>query len=623
LYRRAIGISICILLICATSSSVIGNKLIEKTSNVVTLDRNTLYVGGSGPNNYTKIQYAIDDANDGDNVFVYEGEYNELIYINTTISLIGENKVTTIINGTEIETVVTVNADNVNINGFTIEKSSKYDNGIEINSAFSNISNNIFNENAYGISIDGTDNHTITGNTFFEHGDRCIEMFYSHNNIISGNLFTDTVGGAMSILYCDFGIISDNVITWAYNGIFAGWCNFFIFTNNTIIGRGQNQGILLHYSENCSALNNIINDFNEGINLYYSNYNNIYSNEITNCDYDGVFFASNSNYNVISNNILSDNEDGGITMWDDSSNNTIFGNNIKSNKYGINIKYQASSNNNIIYHNNLIDNNVNANDGGFNLWNLSYPSGGNYWSDYTGEDNDGDGIGDTELNISGGGGNKDHYPLMHPWGEQRPVANYTYFEEHGGYIFNASISYDRDGEILSYDWDFGDGSIETGITVVHSYNSSGTFDVSLIVTDDEGYKGNHSKTIDAVQNYPPDTPNIDGPDSGGWGKPYHFTFQTSDNEGSDVWYFVDWGDGKDTGWMGPYVSGDEITDSHTWTEQETFTIRCKAKDMYNIHSDWGEFEITIPRTRISTSLFHLYELLMDRFPLLERLIFFL
>jgi PKD repeat protein len=302
-------------------------------------------------------------------------------------------------------------------------------------------------------------------------------------------------------------------------------------------------------------------------------------------------------------------------MYTTSQRNIIYNNNISLNSYGINIRNHPSNNNNSMYHNNFIDNNVNALDGGSNIWNDSYPCGGNYWDDYTGNDSDGDGIGDTERNIPGGGGNKDHYPLMYPWGEQRPVANYTYFEEFGGYVFDASLSYDRDGDVVSYEWDFGDGATSQGMTVSHAYNESGTYDITLTTTDNEGYKGNLTKTIDAVKNYPPDTPSIDGPSSGGWGKPYHFTFQSSDNEGSDVWYYVDWGDGKDTGWMGPYVSGEEITDSHTWTEQETFTIRCKAKDMYNVHSDWAEFEITIPR--VGTSSYHW---LWERFPMLERLL---
>ena len=60
---------------------------------------NTLYVGGSGPNNYTKIQDAVDNASDGDTVYVFNGTYYENVFIGRSINLIGENKDTTIIDG--------------------------------------------------------------------------------------------------------------------------------------------------------------------------------------------------------------------------------------------------------------------------------------------------------------------------------------------------------------------------------------------------------------------------------------------------------------------------------------------------------------------------------------------
>jgi len=72
----------------------------EKTQS--TSRGNWLYVGGSGPGNYTRIQDAIDNASDwGDTVFVYDDSspYYEFLIINKSISLIGENKDTTIIKG--------------------------------------------------------------------------------------------------------------------------------------------------------------------------------------------------------------------------------------------------------------------------------------------------------------------------------------------------------------------------------------------------------------------------------------------------------------------------------------------------------------------------------------------
>jgi len=623
LYRRAIGLIICILIISAISSSVIGTKLVENTNNVVFYNRDILYVGGSGPNNYSKIQYAIDDASDGDTVFVFEGKYYEQIYINTTINLIGENKATTVINGSKIGNVITVNAGYVNINGFKIEKSDRYGNGVEVKSYNCNISDNIFDDNGYGIKTTDTNNHTFTGNTFQNQAERCIRIDNSHNNTISDNYFIDTPG-AISITYSNYSIISDNLLNWNYFNIGTGWCYYLEITNNIIVGKGRRAGIDLYYSDYCNISGNSVGNCDWGLWLEYSKYNNVYGNEFTNCDYDGIFFYQRAKFNVVSNNIVSGNEDCGINIWDVSDNNTIYCNTISSNTYGIYIKFDTNCNNNIIYHNNLIDNNQNGLDGCSNNWNIDYPFGGNYWDDYTGDDKNrsqnqdipgSDGIGDTEHNLPGGGGNKDYYPLMYPWGKQKPVANYTYFEEYGGYVFNASTSYDRDGEVLYYEWDFGDGTIDNGIVVSHAFNDSGEYDVILTITDDEGYNGNHTKAIDVVKNNPPDTPTIDGPDSGKWGKPYYFTFQSSDIEGSEIWYYIDWGDGTPTSWMGPYVSGYELSDAHTWGTQDSYVVRCKAKDVYGIQSDWAEHEITIPRTRASSYLWFL-----ERFPMLQRLL---
>jgi hypothetical protein len=74
---------------------------------------------------------------------------------------------------------------------------------------------------------------------------------------------------------------------------------------------------------------------------------------------------------------------------------------------------------NIIHHNNFLNNKEKQAfelGGPINIWDNGYPSGGNYWSDYTGEDNNGDGIGDTPYEIPEGT-NEDRYPLMYPWEE--------------------------------------------------------------------------------------------------------------------------------------------------------------------------------------------------------------
>jgi nitrous oxidase accessory protein NosD len=98
-------------------------------------------VPGEGPDNpkenYTSIQDAIDNATVGDTVFVYNGTYYENVIVYVTINLTGEDWNTTIIDGQWNGDVIRVEADYVNITGFTVKRSgnqssSPYDSGIEL-----------------------------------------------------------------------------------------------------------------------------------------------------------------------------------------------------------------------------------------------------------------------------------------------------------------------------------------------------------------------------------------------------------------------------------------------------------------------------------------------------------
>jgi len=623
MYKKIIIFIICIILVSSSISSINGVKIEKRIPDITFYNRNILYVGGEGPNNYSKIQNAIDAAFDGDTVFVYNGIYYEIITINTTINLKGEDKKTTIINGSEIGIVVTINANFVNITGFTFQKSNFYKYAIEVKSDYNNISNNIFIDNGYGIYSIGTNNNTIKENTFSNHRWTCIYVLESNENIITDNYFNNNDPGlGVSIGYSDSSIISNNYFSWTKYGISTGFCNNLVIVNNNLIGKSIETAIDLDYTNSSIISDNNIDSWTTGIQIDSSNYNLIIGNNIMNCDFYGYFGYGiycdvESNYNNLSSNVLLNNING-IYMSNFCFGNRICGNNFTSNDYGIYIKYQTSCNNNTIFHNNFDDNNVNALDGCSNIWNIIYPNGGNFWDDYTGNDSNGDGIGDIALNLPGGGGNKDYFPLMYPWGQQRPVANYTYFEEYGGYVFNSSSSYDRDGEVVSFEWDFGDGTTDSEMVVSHAFNESGVYDITVIVTDNDGYKGILTKTIDVVKNYPPDTPTIDGPSSGKWGKPYYFTFQSSDNENSEIWYYIDWGDEHNSGWMGPFASGDEISEPHTWGSQDSYVVRCKVKDVYDFESDWSEFEIEIPRTRASS--YPWIEWFLEYYPILGRLL---
>jgi len=102
-----------------------------------------------------------------------------------------------------------------------------------------------------------------------------------------------------------------------------------------------------------------------------------------------------------------------------------------------------------------------------------------------------------------------------------------------------------------------------------------------------------------IGNHPPDPPIIDGPAEGTAGEEYEYTFLSVDPNGDDVSYFVDWGDDTNSDWIGPYESGEEVTVSHTWSEQGGYTIRAKAKDEHGAKGDWGYLDVTMPVNQIT------------------------
>jgi parallel beta-helix repeat protein len=142
--------------------------------------------------------------------------------------------------------------------------------------------------------------------------------------------------------------------------------------------------------------------------------NTVKKNHFTN----GNLILDGAKNNLIASNIIELDPHFGINIYNKSEYNTIEGNTIQSNSIGaieiVESEWGPTSHNNRIYHNNILDNGCEcqACDEGTNQWDNGYPSGGNYWSDYTGTDADGDGIGDTPYNIDGGTGAQDRYPFI-------------------------------------------------------------------------------------------------------------------------------------------------------------------------------------------------------------------
>jgi len=178
----------------------------------------------------------------------------------------------------------------------------------------------------------------------------------------------------------------------------------------------------------------------------------------------------------------------------DSSNNTIIENTIRQVDYGT---YLENSFNNTIYHNNFINNTQNAYDEYTNQWDDG--SKGNYWDDYAGIDDNGDGIGDTPYLISGGD-NQDGYPQMEPITEI-PEANFIYsplIPTTQKLIRFNDTSKDSDGYITSWFWDFGDDDTSNAQNPSHQYSDDGVYIVTLNVIDDHGVANQKSQSISVL-----------------------------------------------------------------------------------------------------------------------------
>jgi PKD repeat protein len=78
---------------------------------------------------------------------------------------------------------------------------------------------------------------------------------------------------------------------------------------------------------------------------------------------------------------------------------------------------------------------------------------------------------------------------------QPPVANFTYSAEYLVVSFDASSSSDPDGNIVSYAWNFGDGTTGSGISPSRTYTAAGAYSVTLTVTDNEGATGTKAQNV--------------------------------------------------------------------------------------------------------------------------------
>jgi parallel beta-helix repeat protein len=359
---------ISIIIVCfLTTVGFLGFITFE--SSVVSAG-NIWYVGSGAGNDSFTIQGGIDLSSDGDTVYVYSGTYNENVVVNKTINLTGENMEFTIINGVLGSETVQVNANWVNITGFTITGGSGIV-GLRLSSDYNTISDNKFSVSIIGIYLQSSIGNNITGNIMSENGiyiegDQ-LEHWNTHNINIS-----NTVNGKPIYYWKNRtnGLLSSGGVLDAGQVILANCTNItveaWVITNVCV-------GILLGFSSNNNIISNSIYSSRfhyGGISLRYSNGNNIMGNFVDNSRHHGLYLNDssrniisgntfsntqngngihiiNSNGNYITDNTVSSNFNVVCGIWLENSNgNYIIGNNVSSNYDGI-LLHAYSSNNTI------------------------------------------------------------------------------------------------------------------------------------------------------------------------------------------------------------------------------------------------------------------------------------
>ena len=145
-------------------------------------------------------------------------------------------------------------------------------------------------------------------------------------------------------------------------------------------------------------------------------------------------------------------------------------------------------------------------------------------------------------------------------------------------LFNGTKSHDPDGHLVTWAWDFGDGTSGTGATITHIYQAIGSYTVRLTVTDDGGKTGNATTHIHIIStNLPPKQPVITGPTLGEKNQTYTFTVVSIDFEGDPLQYMVNWGDQThNTSAFLPKGIAYNVT--HSWSIPGKYTITATATD---------------------------------------------
>ncbi len=308
----------------------------------------TLTVDDSGDASYTTIQEAIDNAEDGDTILVYPGIYAENVEVYKELSIVSES-------GESENTFIISNSPEADVlyvvaDNVTIEGFSV----LGLLSDTGSISDADWPDVLAGVFIDGAEGCRVSNSTFISN-DVGIFLQEADNTVLYNNVLTLNYWDGIDLIDSSNCVLSGNVVARNDWGIHIEGSVDNVLLNN-IISACTNKGLTLLECSNSTLENNMISGSELGI-YFEGSDSNIMSNSTVEWNYEGIFLSN-------------------------STENLFYGNEFA--------------------------NDVNAVDYGTNSWNTTV---GNSWSDYAGEDLDGDGIGDTPYVINESTESIDYLPI--------------------------------------------------------------------------------------------------------------------------------------------------------------------------------------------------------------------
>jgi parallel beta-helix repeat protein len=346
-------------------------------------------VGSTVPDDYPTIQEAINHAAVGDVILVKPGTYYERVVVNKTISLVGEDVSTTIIDGGNTGHVISIVSDNVTLTGFTVQRGGgimfpNYDAGISLkNTRGCKItSNNIVDNGCFGIHLLESNQNTVSGNDLARNTWYAIDLATSSGNIVSSNtaMFNGNIGIGLhyssqnnfilgnTILNNTYGLdaarASNNTILGnhlANNSETGIWIQDYAI-NNTIVGNNVTDSCycikIEEQADSNTVSGNILTYGQFGIQVLNAKYTDICNNTITH-NYGGDMWDAgirldSAGFSRIHSNLISDNWRG-ILLYTNSPNVSIYNNNISANEFGVRVASGGSNNLNMT--GNLVANN--------------------------------------------------------------------------------------------------------------------------------------------------------------------------------------------------------------------------------------------------------------------------